>query len=96
LVVFSDNFGARGDLLPHEYTYVDTHDLTAKLAQFLKFGYKKITKFGAENRKYSLLIANNKKEELLRVIENILCTQSSYALNFQKAKNQKIKDNTAA
>ena len=33
LVVFSDNLGVRGDLLPHEYTYVDSYDLAAKLEQ---------------------------------------------------------------
>lgn len=37
-VVFSDTLGVRGDLLPHEYTYVDSQDLAAKIGQLLKFG----------------------------------------------------------
>ena len=78
LVVFSDTLGTRGDLLPYEYTYIDTFDLTAKLEQFIKLGNQKINKFGAENRKYSLSIAKNKKEELLKVIKNIFAQNSAY------------------
>jgi hypothetical protein len=65
-VVFSDALGARGDLLPHEYIYVDSHDLAAKLEQLLKFGKEKIEEMGLQNRKQALSLAEEKREELLK------------------------------
>jgi hypothetical protein len=72
LVVFSDNFGARGDLLPHEYTYVDSHDLAAKLEQLLKFGKKKIAEMGTQNRKQAESLAEKQREELLRMVNRLV------------------------
>jgi hypothetical protein len=72
LVVFSDNFGARGDLLPYEYTYVDRHDLAAKLEQFLKLGKKKIAEMGIQNRKQALSLAEKQREKLLRAVNNMV------------------------
>ncbi len=45
LVVFSDILGCRGDLLPHEYTYLDSNDLAAKLEQLMEFGKKRLLKW---------------------------------------------------
>jgi hypothetical protein len=68
LVVFSDYFGVRGDLLPYEYTYLDSDDLAAKLKQIIELGPKKIADMGNENRKQALLLAEKYqaliKEEL--------------------------------
>jgi hypothetical protein len=72
LVVFSDTLGARGDLLPHEYTYVDSHDLAAKLEQLLEFGKEKIEEMGMENRKEALSMAEKQREKVLRAINEIL------------------------
>jgi hypothetical protein len=72
LVVFSDNLGARGDLLPHEYTYVDNHDLAAKLEQLLESGKEKIIEMGIENRKRALSLAEKQREELLREVKSIV------------------------
>jgi hypothetical protein len=69
LVVLSDNLGARGDLLPHEYTYVDNHDLAAKLEQLLEFGKKKLQEMGVENRIQTLSLAEKQKNELLRAVK---------------------------
>jgi len=71
LVVFSDNLGARGDLLPYEYTYVDNHDLAAKLKQLLKLGKEKIVKMGVENRKQAISLAEKQREELLRMVKSM-------------------------
>jgi len=72
LVIFSDNLGARGDLLPCEYTYVDSHDLTAKLEQLLDFGKEKIAEMGIQNRKQALALAEKQQEKLLRVVSNMV------------------------
>jgi hypothetical protein len=64
-VVFSDKLGARGDMLSHEYTYVDSHDLAAKINQLLEFGKVSITEMGAENRKCVLSIAEKARQRLL-------------------------------
>jgi hypothetical protein len=72
LVVFSDNFGARGDLLPFEYTYVDSHDLAAKLEQLLQFGKEKIMEMGAQNRKQALSLAMQRREELLTIFSSVV------------------------
>jgi hypothetical protein len=71
-VVFSDTLGARGDLLPHEYTYVDSHDLAAKINQLLEFGKVSITEMGAENRKHVLSMAEKARQRLLGYICKII------------------------
>lgn len=72
LVVFSDNLGARGDLLPYEYTYVDSHDLAAKINQLLEFGKTRIIEMGKENRNYTLNFAERKRMDLLREVSNLM------------------------
>jgi hypothetical protein len=72
LVVLSDCFGARGDLLPYEYTYVDHHDLAAKLKQLLELGNQKIVKMGLENRKQAISLAEKQIKKLLKSVANIL------------------------
>lgn len=71
LVVFSDTFGARGDFLPNEYTYVDEIDFAAKLKQLLALGKERITKMGLQNREQALSLAQEKREELSREIESM-------------------------
>jgi hypothetical protein len=71
LVVFSDTFGARGDLLPNEYTYVDYFDLVAKLNQLLSLGKERIVEMGQQNRKQALSLAKEKREELIKTINEI-------------------------
>jgi hypothetical protein len=71
LVVFSDTLGARGDLLTHEYTYVDTYDLSAKIGQLLEFGRERLAEMGKENRQTALGIAENARIKLLNSIERI-------------------------
>jgi hypothetical protein len=77
LIVFSDIFGCRGDLLPNEYTYLDNNDLVAKLGQLLEFDRKKIIEMGIENRKQALSLAEKQRgivtksiKALLRITEN--------------------------
>ena len=70
-VVFSDRLGVRGDLLPYEYAYVDHHDLAAKIGQLFQFGRERLLKMGQENRKVALSIAENRRQELLKIINNI-------------------------
>jgi len=70
LVVFSDNLGVRGDLLPHEYTYVDRYDLAAKLEQLLEFGKDKLVEMGKQNRKQALSLAEKQCEKLLRTLSS--------------------------
>ena len=72
LVVFSDGLGARGDLLPHEYTYVDSHDLAAKLEQLLQFGKDKISVMGTQNRKQVLLLVKEQRGVLIAAINNLV------------------------
>ena len=72
IVVFSDNLGARGDLLPYEYTYVDSHDLAAKLEQLLKFGKEKIVEMGIQNRKQAISLAEKQREKLLRTVNGMV------------------------
>ena len=75
LVVFSDKLGARGDLLPHEYTFTDIFDLTAKLQQLLNLGKEEVAAMGAENRRYALSLAKQKHDELSMKIKDMhLCT----------------------
>jgi hypothetical protein len=70
LVILSDNLGARGDLLPCEYTYIDSYDLAAKLEQLLELGKEKLEKMGLENRKQALSLAEKQREKLLRTLES--------------------------
>lgn len=72
LVVFSDKLGTRGDLLPHEYTYVDGYDLVAKLEQLLAFGKEKIVEMGKQNRKHSISLAEKQRNKLLRTINSMI------------------------
>jgi len=65
-VVFSDFYGARGDLLPFEYTYVDSYDLAAKLEVFLELGKERITEMGIENSKRALFFAENCQTAMLQ------------------------------
>jgi hypothetical protein len=76
LVVFSDKLGARGDLLPHEYTYVDSHDLAAKLDQLLEFRKEKIVEMGTQNRKHAISLADKQREKLLKTINSIIFPNS--------------------
>jgi hypothetical protein len=76
LVVFSDTMGARGDLLPHEYTYVDSQDLAAKLEQLLQFGKEKILQMGDQNRQQALSLAEKQREILLRTVNDIVLHES--------------------
>jgi hypothetical protein len=64
-VVLSDILGARGDLLPHEYSYVDTHDLAAKIDQLFEFGKEILTEMGEENRNHALSTAEKGRRRLL-------------------------------
>ena len=57
LVVFSDCLGTRGDILPNEYTYLDSHDLAAKLKQVIELGQQQVTEMGNENREQALNLA---------------------------------------
>lgn len=70
LVILSDNLGARGDLLPYEYTYVDSYDLAAKLDQLLELGKEKLEKMGLENRKQALSLAEKQQEMLSKTFKN--------------------------
>jgi hypothetical protein len=70
-VVFSDNLGARGDLLPYEYTYVDSHDLAAKLKRLTEFGKEKMAEMGIQNRKEAISLAEKQRDMLLRMIKSI-------------------------
>jgi len=68
LVVFSDDLGVRGDLLPHEYSYVDSYDLAAKLEQLLEFGKDEIAEMGKQNRKQALSLTKKHREILLKTL----------------------------
>jgi hypothetical protein len=76
LVVFSDKLGVRGDLLTHEYTYVDGHDLAAKLDQLLDFGKDQIVAMGTQNRKQAMSLAGKQREKLLETINTVLFPKS--------------------
>ena len=72
LVVLSDTFGARGDLLPHEYTYVDSHDLAAKFDQLLELGKDEISQMGEKNRKQALSLAHRRREDLQKALSDVM------------------------
>jgi hypothetical protein len=76
LVVISDTMGARGDLLPHEYTYVDSQDLAAKIEQLLQFGQEKIVEMGDQNRQQALSLAEKQREILLRTVNDMVLIES--------------------
>ncbi len=76
LVVFSDFFGSRGDLLPHEYTYVDRQDLTAKLEQILEYGKEQITEMGLSNRKQAIYLAEKQRKILLSEVNELTLRKS--------------------
>jgi hypothetical protein len=70
-VVCSDTLGSRGDLLPYEYTYIDTHDMAAKMRQLLDFGKERLSQMGKENRKHSLHLAEKQQRILAANIEEL-------------------------
>ena len=70
-VVLSDKLGVRGDLLPYEYAYLDSHDLAAKINQLLEFGRTQLIEMGKKNRKHVLLIAKKNQQKLLDHIDEI-------------------------
>lgn len=72
LVVFSDIFGCRGDLLPNEYTYLDNNDLAAKVEQLLRFGQEKIMVMGIENREQALSLAEKQLDLVTKSIKALL------------------------
>ena len=72
LIVFSDTMGARGDLLPYEYTYVDSQDLAAKLEQLLQLGKDRIVEMGDQNRDQALSLAEKQHGILLRTINDMV------------------------
>jgi len=71
-VILSDTLGARGDILPHEYTYIDYHDLAAKIEQLLSLGIDRLSEIGTENRKSALSIAKLGRSKLLDNIKKIV------------------------
>jgi hypothetical protein len=72
LVVFSDTMGARGDLLPCEYTYVDSQDLAAKLEQLFQFDKDKLVEMGDKNRDQALSLAKQQREILLETVNDMI------------------------
>jgi hypothetical protein len=76
LVVLSDSLGTRGDLLPNEYTYVDSQDLAAKLEQLLQFEKDRIIKMGAQNRDQALSLAKTQRALLLRTVNDLVLSKS--------------------
>jgi hypothetical protein len=71
-VVVSDKCGARGDILPFEFTYVDCHDLAAKIEQLLALSRETLTAMGVQNRKHSLLLAERQRNLLSEAIKEIV------------------------
>ena len=72
LVVFSDTLGVRGDLLPNEYAYVDSNDLTAKMKQLLEFDRKILIRMGKENRNQALSLAEKERQKMFNDICKII------------------------
>jgi hypothetical protein len=70
-VVLSDTLGARGDLLPYEYTYVDSQDLAAKMEQLFEFGKTSLREMGEKNRNYTLSLAEKQRDLLLTTVSKI-------------------------
>jgi hypothetical protein len=71
-VVLSDTLGARGDFLPHEYTYVDSHDLAAKIEQLLEFGKARLTEMGNKNRTHVLSMAEKQRQKMLHDLSKLI------------------------
>jgi hypothetical protein len=71
LVVISDSLGARGDLLTHEYTYIDRYDLSAKIGQLIGFGKERLAQMGTENRRIAIDIAENARVKLLNSLKEL-------------------------
>jgi hypothetical protein len=69
LIVFSDIFGARGDIIPSEYTFVDFYDLSAKLTQLFQWNKKEVFRKGLENRDYLRSFAKKQEDILLKSLE---------------------------
>lgn len=72
LVVVSDKLGVRGDLIPCEYSYVDKHDLAAKIEQLLELGKDRLVEMGQQNRQHVLALAEKQRKELLAVFGKFL------------------------
>lgn len=78
LVVFSDCLGARGELLIHEYTYLDKQDLVVKLEQIINLGKNEIVKMGNANRQCALSQALEQRAVLIDLIKSkSLCNQKN-------------------
>ena len=75
-VVLSDRLGIRGDLLPHEFAYVDRNDLAAKIGQLLNFGKYSLTEMGKKNRKHTLYMAQKEQQRLLDTFNGIICNNN--------------------
>jgi len=71
LVILSRIMGARGELLPYEYTYLDYADLKVKLSRLLEYDLEKM---GSENRVEALNIASKSYKELKEKISHHLET----------------------
>lgn len=69
LVVLSDMQGARGDLIPFEYTYVDDCDLSAKLNQLLAYGKEYLVEKGKQNQAAALDLAKKQSRLLFEFID---------------------------
>lgn len=71
LVVFSDTLGCRGEILLHEYTFLDNNDLAAKLNQFLELSIERITEMGNENRRHTLMLAEKQLSLVSKSIKSV-------------------------
>ena len=71
VVVISDALGARGDLLPHEYTYIDRNDLAAKIRQLLELGKPAIKEMGKNNRTVALSLAEKNRQIVIDVLDKM-------------------------
>jgi hypothetical protein len=80
-VVLSDSLGARGDLIPYEYTYVDYQDLAAKVGQLLDFGKARLAEMGRNNRKHVLRMAAKERKRALDNIGKITFDVNSRSLD---------------
>ena len=94
LVVLSDTLGCRGDLLPHEFAYIDNNDLAAKLDQLIKFGKEKINEMGIENRKHTLSFAEEQRDIISRSIKVLLpvIEQKRTIQDVKKSKHEMVRD----
>ena len=75
LIVLSDNFGVRGDFLPHEYSYIDYFDLAAKIKQLILLDKNTVTLMGVKNREYALFLAKKKREELSITLTKLISSR---------------------